>query len=104
MSKQRFTEKQIIELLKEQDAGALATDLCRKHGISRATFYNWKAKYGGTEVSETKRLKTLEDENAMLKRLLAEQMLEAAALRELLQRKKVVPSAAHTAYHPLMAR
>lgn len=98
MSKQRFTEKQIIDLLKEQDAGAMTTALCRKHGISRATFYNWKAKYGGTPVSETKRLNTLEDENAvlkrllaenaMLKRLLAEQMLEAATLREFFQRTK----------------
>ncbi len=71
-------------MLKEQEAGAKAADLCRKHGISEATFYNWKAKYGGMEVSEAKRLKALEDENARLKKLLAEQMLDAAALRELL--------------------
>jgi putative transposase len=87
MKRQRFTEEQIIAVLKEQEAGAKAADLCRKHGISEATFYNWKAKYGGMEVSEAKRLKALEDENARLKKLLAEQMLDAAALRELLAKK-----------------
>ncbi|MBO9136443.1 IS3 family transposase [Rhizobium sp. B230/85] len=92
MKKQRFTEEQIIGVLKEQEAGAKAADLCRKHGISEATFDNWKAKYGGMEVSEAKRLKALEDENARLKKLLAEQMLDAAALRELLA-KMVGPAA-----------
>jgi putative transposase len=87
MKKQRFTEEQIIAVLKEQEAGAKAADLCRKHGISEATFYNWKAKYGGMEVSEAKRLKALEEENAKLKKLLAEQMLDVAALRELLSKK-----------------
>ncbi|SCB46710.1 putative transposase [Rhizobium miluonense] len=87
MKKQRFTEEQIIAVLKEQEAGAKVSDLCRKYGISDATFYNWKAKYGGMEVSEAKRLKALEDENARLKKLLAEQMLDAAALRELLSKK-----------------
>ncbi len=87
MQKQRFTEEQIIGVLKEQEAGVKAADLCRKYGISEATFYNWKAKYGGMEVSETKRLKALEDENAKLKKLLAEQMLDTAALRELLSKK-----------------
>jgi putative transposase len=87
MKKQRFTEEQIIGVLKEQEAGVKAADLCRKHGISEATFYNWKAKYGGMEVSEAKRLKALEDENAKLKKLLAEQMLDVAALRELLGKK-----------------
>jgi len=87
MKKQRFTEEQIIVVLKEQEAGAKTADLCRRHGISEATFYNWKAKYGGMEVSEAKRLKALEDENAKLKKLLAEQMLDTAALRELLSKK-----------------
>ena len=87
MKKQRFTEEQIIAVLKEQEAGAKAADLCRKHGISEATFYNWKAKYGGMEVSEAKRLKALEDENAKLKKLLAEQMLDMAAMKELLSKK-----------------
>lgn len=87
MKKQRFTEEQIIAVLKEQEAGAKAADLCRKHGVSEATFYNWKAKYGGMEVSEAKRLKALEEENAKLKKLLAEQMLDTAALRELLSKK-----------------
>jgi len=86
MKKQRFTEEQIIVVLKEQEAGAKTADLCRRHGISEATFYNWKAKYGGMEVSEAKRLKALEDENAKLKKLLAEQMLDTAALRELLSK------------------
>jgi putative transposase len=73
--------------LKEHEAGAKTADLARKHGISEATFYNWKAKFGGMDVSEAKRLKALEDENAKLKKLLAEQMLNAAALRELLSKK-----------------
>ncbi|SIR11240.1 putative transposase [Rhizobium sp. RU20A] len=87
MKKQRFTEEQIIAVLEEQEAGAKAADLCRNHGISEATIYNWKAKYGGMEVSEAKRLKALEEENAKLKKLLAEQMLDVAALRELLAKK-----------------
>jgi putative transposase len=87
MKRARFTEEQIIGFLREQEAGAKAADLCRKHGVSDATFYNWKAKYGGIDVSGAKRLKQLEDENAKLKKLLAEQMLDAAALRELLSKK-----------------
>ena len=87
MKKQRFTEERTIGVLREQEVGAKTADLCRKHGISEATLYNWKAKYGGMDVSEAKRLKALEDENAKLKKLLAEQMLDVAALRELLSKK-----------------
>lgn len=84
MKRSRFTEEQIIGVLKEHLAGLSAAELCRKHGISDATFYNWRSKYGGMEVSEAKRLKQLEDENAKLKRLLAEQMMDVATLREML--------------------
>ena len=87
MKRKRFTEEQIISVLREHEAGAKTGDLARKHGISEATLYNWKAKYGGMEVSDAKRLKALEDENAKLKKLLADQMLEASALRELLAKK-----------------
>ncbi len=83
----RFTEEQIIGILREQEAGAKVADLARKHAVSEATLYNWKARYGGMDVSEAKRLRALEDENAKLKKLLADQMLEAAALRELLGKK-----------------
>ena len=87
MKKKRFTEEQIIGILREQEAGAKVADLARKYAVSEATLYNWKAKFGGMDVSEAKRLKALEDENARLKKLLADQMLEAAALRELLGKK-----------------
>jgi putative transposase len=87
MKRSRFTEEQIIGVLKEHEAGMKTSDLCRKHGISEATFYNWKAKFGGMEVSEAKRLRALEDENARLKKLLAETMLNEAALKELLTKK-----------------
>ena len=87
MKKKRFTEEQIIGILQEQEAGAKVADLARKHAVSEATLYNWKAKFGGMDVSEAKRLKALEEENAKLKKLLADQMLEAAALRELLGKK-----------------
>ena len=83
MKKTRFTETQIVSILKEADAGMKVVDLCRKHGISDATYYNWKSKYGGMEVSEAKRLRELEDENAKLKKLLAEAELDKAALKEL---------------------
>jgi transposase-like protein len=83
MKRLRFTEDQIIGILREQDAGPKVVDLARKHGISEATLSNWKAKYGGLDVSEAKRLKALEDENVKLKKILADQMLEPAALREL---------------------
>lgn len=84
MKKTRFSEEQIIRVLKEHQAGATAADLCRKHGISDATFYNWRSKYGGMEVSDAKKLKGLEAENAKLKRLLAEQMMDVATLKEML--------------------
>ena len=87
MKKKRFAEEQIIGILREHEAGAKAADLARKYGVSETTLYNWKAKYGGMDVSEAKRLKALEEENARLKKLLADQMLEAAALKELLSKK-----------------
>jgi putative transposase len=87
MKRARFPEEQIIGVLKEHEAGAKTADLAREPGVSEATLYNWKAKYGGMDVSEAKRLKQLEEENAKLKKLLAEQMLDAAALRELLSKK-----------------
>jgi putative transposase len=87
MKRSRFTEEQIIAVLREQEAGVPTVDVCRKHGISTPTFYAWKAKYGGMEVSEAKRLKSLEDENAKLKRLLADAMLDNVALKDLLSKK-----------------
>ncbi|BAE49450.1 Insertion element ISR1 hypothetical 10 kDa protein A3 [Paramagnetospirillum magneticum AMB-1] len=87
MKRSRFSEEQIIGILKEQEAGQATADVCRRHGISSATFYKWKAKYGGLEVSEAKRLKALEDENARLKKLLAEAMLDNAVLKEISSKK-----------------
>ena len=82
-----MTEEQIIALLREQEAGAKTADVCRKHGVSAATFYKWKAKYGWMEFSDARRLKALEDENARLKKLLAEAMLDNAMLRDVTARK-----------------
>jgi putative transposase len=87
MKRKRFTEEQIIGVLKEHELGAKTAEVCRKHGISGATFYKWKSKYGGIDVSEAKRLKGLEEENAKLKRLLADAMLDNAALKDLLSKK-----------------
>ena len=87
MKRSKFSEEQVIAILREQEAGAKTADACRGHGISSATFYAWKAKYGGMEVSDAKRLKALEDENAKLKRLYADAMLDNAGLRDLLGRK-----------------
>ena len=84
MKRSRFTEEQIIGILREQEAGQKTADVCRKHGISQATFYQWKSKYGGMEVSDARRLKALEEENGRLKRLLAETMLDNQALKGLL--------------------
>ena len=83
MRKSRFCESQIIGIISEHEAGAKVADLCRRHGISTPTLYNWKAKYGGMDASEAKRLRALEDENRRLKKLLAEQMLDNAALKDL---------------------
>lgn len=84
MRKSRFTEAQIIEMIKEQEAGIATADVCRKHGLSPATFYKLKARYGGMELSDARRLKALEDENAKLKRLLADTMLDNVVLKDLL--------------------
>ncbi len=84
MKRSRFTQEQVIAVLKEHQAGAAVADLCRKHGISDATFYTWRSKYGGMEVSDAKRLKTLEKENTKLKKLLAESILDVSTLKDLL--------------------
>jgi putative transposase len=87
MKRTRFTEEQIIGILREHEAGAATSDVCRKHGISSATFYKWKAKYGGLDVSEARRLRSLEDENRRLKKLLAETMLDNAMLKDIASKK-----------------
>jgi len=87
MKRSRFSEEQIIGILREHEAGIPTADLCRKHGVSSATFYKWKAKYGGMDVSDAKRLKALADENTKLKKLLAETMLDNAILKDINSRK-----------------
>jgi len=87
MKASRFTEEQIIGILREQEAGAATAEVCRKYGISGATFYKWKAKFGGMQVSDARRLKALEDENAKLKKLLAETMLDNAVLKDIATKK-----------------
>ena len=87
MKRSRFTEDQIIGILKEHEAGVPVAELCRKYGVSTASLYKWKAKYGGMDVSEAKKLRALEDENAKLKRLLADAMLDNSALKDLLGKK-----------------
>ena len=87
MKRSRFTEEQIIGILREQEAGMKTAEVCRKHGISQPTFYAWKAKFGGMSIPDAKRLKQLEDENAKLKKLLAEPMLDNAVLKDITSRK-----------------
>ena len=87
MKRKQFSEEQIIGILKEAEAGAVVTELCRKHGMSSATYYAWKAKFGGLEVSDARRLRALESENVKLKRLRAEAMLDNAGLKDLLSKK-----------------
>jgi putative transposase len=87
MKRSRFSEEQIISILKEHESGVPVADLCRRHGVSDGSIYKWKAKYGGMDVSEAKRLKALEDENAKLKRMLADAMLDNVALKDLLGKK-----------------
>ena len=87
MKRSRFKDEQIIAILREQEAGSPTADVCRKHGISGGTFYKWKAKFGGLDVSDAKRLKALEDENSKLKKLLAETLLDNAILKDINSRK-----------------
>jgi putative transposase len=87
MRASRFNEEQIIAILREQEVGGKTADVCRKHGVSSATFYKWKSRYGGLDVSDARRLKTLEEENAKLKKLLAEAMLDNAMLKDIAAKK-----------------
>jgi putative transposase len=94
MRGKRLTEEQIIAVLKEAEAGAKTLDLCRRHGVSEQTFYRWKARYGGLEVSDLRRLRQLEDENSRLKRLVADLTLDNQALKELIRKSRDARSAA----------
>jgi len=103
MRRGQFTEDQIIGVRREHEAGVKTADLCRKHGINDATFYNWKSKYGGMTVSEAARLRTLEDENRRLKMLLAESMLDVSAVKDLLEKKLTRSAEPYAAVEKLMA-
>ena len=87
MKRSRFTESQIVAILKEADAGMMVKDICRKHGISDATYYNWKSKYGGMEASDLKRIKELEEENTRLKRMYADLAMENTAMKDVIAKK-----------------
>lgn len=92
MKRKRFTEEQIVAILKEHEAGVATAELCRKYGMSSASFDGWKAKYGGMDISDARKLKALDDENRRLKRLLADAMLDNSALKDLLAKKLVTPA------------
>lgn len=99
MKRSRFSDEQIIGILREHEAVLSAADLCRKHGISDATFYKWRAEYGGMDISGAKRLKTLQDENSRLKKLLAESMLDVSTLARVARKKLLTPKARRSAVH-----